>query len=156
MVDISQSFRTSDVIARYTGVINRQIKTHQMDHGFPKRLRQIIKEQILSRIMFFMGPHLSWHQEYRLFLALHICAMYWVYVMSHLYGHIRRHSPSPLIHLSNYYHLRHCLRSEAFGRVFDYSIVFLDIPTLAIPRLTDFPTVATWLGHEIGSCTFLL
>lgn len=60
---ISQLFRTSDVIARYTGVINRQIKIHQKDHGCLRHLRQITKSNFnLSRIMFSMGSDLSWHQ----------------------------------------------------------------------------------------------
>lgn len=138
VVGISQSFQISDVIARYTGVINRQIKTHQRDHGCLKRRRQIIKEQIsVPHHYYFHGAtFLSWHQEYKLSLLLHRCAMYCVYVMSHLYGHVRRPCPSPVILLSNYYPLRHCLRSEALAGLSSFSTVLLDIPTLAIRRLT--------------------
>lgn len=79
---ISQLFRTSDVIARYTGVINRQIKTHRKDHGCLRHLHQIIKEYILP-----WGHILSWHsRNTSSFLVLRTCAMYWVYVMSHAYG----------------------------------------------------------------------
>lgn len=56
VVGISQLFQTSDVIARYTGVINRQIKTPQRDHGCLKRPRQIIKGQIpVPHHYFFHG-----------------------------------------------------------------------------------------------------
>lgn len=145
---ISQLFRTSDVIARYTGVINRQIKTHQKDHGCLRHLRQITKEQI------YFVPHHYFHgarfvlasRNTSSFWCCTHARLYWVYVIPHAYGHVIRHSTSPVILLSNYYHSRHLFTQRGVGRVFVFSTVFLDIPTLALRRLT-FPAVATRKGR---------
>lgn len=83
VVGISQSFQTSDVIARYTGVINRQIKTHQKGHGCLKRLRQIIEGTDFCPTPFNGATFVL---ASGILLVLHTCAMYWIYVMSHLYG----------------------------------------------------------------------
>lgn len=138
---ISQLFQTSDVIARYTGVINRQIKTPQRDHGCLKRPRQIIKAQIpVPHHYFFMGPHLSWHQEYTLSLVLHRCAMYWVYVMSHLYGHVRRHCPSPVITSVQLLSLTTLFTQRGVGRAFIFSCT--SRYTHSRSSAIDFPAVA--------------
>lgn len=118
---ISQLFRTFDVIARYTGVINHQIKTHQKDHGCLRHLRQITKEQtyLCPASYYSMGARFVLaSRKNKLILVLHTCAMYWIYVIPHAYGHVIRHSHSPVILLSNYYHSRSLFTQRGVGRVF--------------------------------------
>lgn len=145
VVDISQLFRTFDVIARYTGVINRQIKTHQKDHGCLRHLRQITREQILfvPHHILPWGPDLSWHQgiqahsgvaHMRDVLALRHTACLWP-------RYTTRSLPSnthvQLLSLTTFVYA-----ARRWQGLFVFSTVFLDIPTLALRRLT-FPAVAT-------------
>lgn len=136
VVGISQSFQTSDVIARYTGVINRQIKTHQRDHGCLKLPRQIIKEQI------FVPHHIFHGATYVLASGIQalsgVAHMRDVLGLRHVasYGHVRRHCPLPSNISVQLLSLTTLFTQRGVGRVFVFSTVFLDIPTLAVRRLT--------------------